>query len=221
MTVEVPLKGGYAVRIHSLDLPSDFAAARFYWNEFPRQIDGARGFAFKAWEGWPGNGAVKFPNDEPIRYPYELVMTAPLPPPSSVVSKLNWAPATSIIRRASGSDNWPTTWGDDGDLYAAYGDGNGFTPFVESKLSLGLARISGAPDDFQGINLRSPGIEQTGHGAAGKKASGLLMIDGVLFMWVRKCRELPIAAQSRRIAGRPGPGPTGNGLRVLAARILS
>jgi hypothetical protein len=193
VTVEVPLQGGSAVRIRSLDLPPDFAAARFYWNEFPRQIEGARGFAFKAWEGWPGNGAVKFRNDEPIRYRYEMEMTNPLPPPSSVVSKLTWAPATSIVRRAPGSDNWPATWGDDGNLYAAYGDGNGFTPFVESKLSLGLARITGAPDDFQGVNLRSPGIEQTGPGAAGKKASGLLMVDGVLSLWVRNAGNSQLA----------------------------
>jgi hypothetical protein len=51
--------------------------ARFYWNEYPRQIENKRGFAFKAWEDWPGNGNVKFPNDEPISYRYEVVLVLP------------------------------------------------------------------------------------------------------------------------------------------------
>ena len=189
LTVEVPLKGGYAIRYHSLELPVDFANARFYWNEYSRQIEGHRGFAFKAWEGWPGNGAVKFSSEKAIPYRYELLITTPLPPTSPVIAKLTWAPVASISRSAPGSDNWPMTWGDDGELYAAYGDGNGFEPFVETKLSLGLAKIVGEPSDYKGANLRSPDVEQLGHGAAGKKASGLLMIAGELFMWVRNAEN--------------------------------
>ena len=37
-------------------------------------------------------------------------------------------------------------------LYTAYGDGNGFEPFVPEKLSLGLAKIIGAPLEFKGVN---------------------------------------------------------------------
>ncbi|MCU0916779.1 MAG: hypothetical protein MUC88_19805 [Planctomycetes bacterium] len=47
-----------------------------YWNEFPRQIENKRGFAFQAWEGWPGNGQVSFPNDRPISYRYEILRAA-------------------------------------------------------------------------------------------------------------------------------------------------
>ncbi|HEY7155416.1 MAG TPA: serine hydrolase [Gemmataceae bacterium] len=106
-------------------------------------------------------------------------------PPSKVITAIEWAPKTSIVRRAKGSDNWPLTWGDDDLLYTAYGDGNGFEPFVEKKLSLGLATISGGPGDFQGTNLRSSGVEAYGDGEKGEKASGLLMVDGVLALWVR------------------------------------
>ncbi|HEX2473910.1 MAG TPA: serine hydrolase, partial [Lacipirellulaceae bacterium] len=49
-------------------------------------------------------------------------------PQSPVISRITWAPAESIIRRARGSDNWPITWGDDDALYTAYGDGRGFEP---------------------------------------------------------------------------------------------
>ncbi len=106
-------------------------------------------------------------------------------PPSPVIRGIEWAPVEQIVRRAEGSDNWPVTWADDGDIYTAYGDGWGFEPKVEEKLSLGLAVISGGPADFTGTNLRSSSAEGTGGGRAGKKASGMLMAGGVLYMWVR------------------------------------
>ncbi len=106
-------------------------------------------------------------------------------PRSQVITGIDWAPASSIVRRAHGSDNWPITWGSDDRLYTAYGDGRGFRPFVEKKLSLGLATVTGSPEDFVGTNLRSSSIEQTGNGKSGPKASGLLMVDDVLYMLVR------------------------------------
>ncbi len=113
--------------------------------------------------------------------------TDPPPPyrPSPIITGIEWAPPNAIVRAARGSDNWPLTWADDGDLYGAYGDGNGFEPFVERKLSLGLARITGGPDSYVGFNVRSPDMELLGDGAQGRKASGLLMVDGVLYLWVR------------------------------------
>jgi hypothetical protein len=77
------------------------------------------------------------------------------------------------------------TWADDDLLYTAYGDGRGFEPFVPKKLSMGLATVAGMPPRVQGVNLRSPTAEETGDGAKGRKASGLLMVDGVLYMLVR------------------------------------
>lgn len=76
LTVEVPLPGGRALHVRSLEMPESLVQARFYWNEFPRQIHDKRGFAFKAWEGWPGNGKVRFGKDEVIRYRYEVAVAA-------------------------------------------------------------------------------------------------------------------------------------------------
>ncbi|HUE69596.1 MAG TPA: serine hydrolase [Pirellulaceae bacterium] len=106
-------------------------------------------------------------------------------PPSPVIKSIEWAPVETIIRRARGSDNWPITWGDDDQLYSAYGDGRGFEPFVPRKLSLGLVRIAGMPPEFRGENLRSETAEAIGDGATGRKASGLLMVDGTLYLLVR------------------------------------
>jgi CubicO group peptidase (beta-lactamase class C family) len=106
-------------------------------------------------------------------------------PRSSSIRELKWAPLESVLKRAEGSDNWPMTWGDDDRLYTAYGDGWGFNPKTKQKLSLGLVTIAGSATDFVGRNLRSPSAEQTGQGRKGLKASGILMVDGVLYMWVR------------------------------------
>jgi hypothetical protein len=102
-----------------------------------------------------------------------------------VIARVEWAPPETIIRKAKGSDNFPLTWADDDHLYTAYGDGNGFEPFLKEKLSLGLARIEGLPARLAGFNLRAPTVEQKGEGNAGKKASGVLMVEGILYLWVR------------------------------------
>jgi CubicO group peptidase (beta-lactamase class C family) len=110
-------------------------------------------------------------------------------PMSKLIKEVKFSPDSTIIRKAEGSDNWPITWADDGNMYTAYGDGWGFDPKVEKKLSLGLAKISDNPDDFQGINIRSKTGEHVGQGRFGKKVSGMLMVKGILYMWIRNANE--------------------------------
>jgi CubicO group peptidase (beta-lactamase class C family) len=136
---------------------------------------------------------------EPFLQPIAAAVTdqaGPPYPPSPVIKSITWAPKETIIRKAAGSDNWPMTWADDDALYTAYGDGWGFEPKVEKKLSLGLARIDGSPESFTGTNIRSETGEQIGQGAAGKKASGLLSVDGVLYMWVRNADNSQLASSA-------------------------
>lgn len=114
-------------------------------------------------------------------------------PASNVIPRIDWAPADSVVRRAEGSDNWPITWADDDSLYTAYGDGWGFEPKVNKKLSLGFARISGGPQDFTGVNIRSATGEKFGEGKAGLKASGMLCVDGILYLFVRNAGNSQIA----------------------------
>ena len=114
-------------------------------------------------------------------------------PPSPVIKGMRWAPAESIVRKARGGDNWPMTWADDDHLYTAYGDGNGFEPHIPDKLSMGFARVEEGPGDFLGINIRSTSGERRGGGKAGQKASGLLMVHGTLFLWVRNAGHARLA----------------------------
>lgn len=118
---------------------------------------------------------------------------APPYPPSPVIRSVTFDPVQTVKRDAPGSDNWPITWGDDDQMYTSYGDGWGFAPRTEKKLSLGLARVEGGPDRFKGINLRSPSAERTGDGKKGPKASGLLMVEGTLYMWVRNTGNSTLA----------------------------
>ncbi len=104
-------------------------------------------------------------------------------PRSTVIRGVSFAP--EIARKAVDSDNWPLTWGDDGDIYTSYGDGAGFEPYLDEKLSMGFGKVEGGPGDFRGVNIRSKTGETKGDGAAGAKASGMVMVDGVLYMWVR------------------------------------
>jgi len=115
------------------------------------------------------------------------------PRPSPVIKEIRWAPADTIVRMAKGSDNWPMTWGDDDALYTAYGDGWGFDPRRPEKLSLGFAKVLNDPPSIHGENIPSATGEQKGDGKAGKKASGLLMVNGTLYMWVRNAKNAQLA----------------------------
>jgi hypothetical protein len=102
-------------------------------------------------------------------------------PPSKVIRKIAWAPVDTITRKAAGSDNWPVTWADDDAIYTTWGDGWGFEPRVQKKLSMGFARITGTAGNFTGTNIRSA-AEQLGAGRSGRKGWGILSVDGVLYL---------------------------------------
>jgi len=114
-------------------------------------------------------------------------------PPSQTIRQINWGPKETILRKAHDSDNWPMTWADDGALYTAYGDGSGFEPIIPEKLSLGFAKVTGPPTAFTGENLRAPSLEQRGGGPRGRKASGLLCVDSVLYLWARNATNSQLA----------------------------
>ncbi len=117
-------------------------------------------------------------------------------PPSALIRGVRWSARETIVRKARGSDTWPMTWADDDALYTAYGDGQGFTPTVATKLSLGFARVDGPPENFAGVNIRSLTGERHGDGPRGEKASGMLMVGGVLSMWVRNAGNSRLAMSS-------------------------
>jgi len=74
-------------------------------------------------------------------------------PRSELLSGITFEEST-LRRLANGSDIWACTWAADGNLYGTWGDGGGFGGSDEAgRVSLGVARISGTPPDWQGINI--------------------------------------------------------------------
>lgn len=152
--------------------------------------------AARAGDSWKREEGDHYDVLKPFIEPVSAAASKPPYPPSSFIRRIDWSPVSTIVRRARGGGNWPITWGDDDLLYTAYGDGRGFEPFVDRKLSLGFATIIGGPDDFTAVNLRSATGEQTGDGADGKKASGLVMVDGVLYLLARNAGNSQLAWSS-------------------------
>ncbi len=158
--------------------------------------------AGKSWNreaGW-GHYRVLEPFLQPLT---AAVTTAAVPksapyPPSDLIVGMDWEPAYNIVRRAQGSDNWPLTADADGTLFTAFGDGYGFRPFLPEKLSLGLARVTGPPDNPTGRNIRSRSLERKGDGPNGEKASGILMIDDTLYLLVRNAENARLGWSENR-----------------------
>ena len=99
---------------------------------------------------------------------------------------------------APGSDNWPTTWADDGHLYTAWGDGGGFGGTnSDGRVSLGFARLEGASDNYQAFNVwggKNPENPAQFQG----KSYGLLSVGGVLYAWLMVQESgIPAYRQSR------------------------
>jgi hypothetical protein len=103
-------------------------------------------------------------------------------PPSPVIRDITWQWETHKTA-APGSDLWPVTWGPDGHLYTAWGDGGGFGGTnSDGRVSMGFARIEGPPNPFRGINLN--GGKNPEHPATFPdqgKTGGILFVDGTLY----------------------------------------
>lgn len=104
---------------------------------------------------------------------------------SEVIAGIRWDWNT-YRTGAPGSDLWPVTWGPDGQLYAAWGDGGGFGGTdSDGRVALGFARIEGTPENWRGINLN--GGKNPAHPASFPKkgkTTGIAFVDGVLYATV-------------------------------------
>jgi hypothetical protein len=112
-----------------------------------------------------------------------------LPPPylpSPVIKSLVWDEQVLKVGKYTG-DNWSITWVE-GDLQiTSWGDGPGFDE-KPPRLSLGFARIFGDPPNVRGEDFSTDIDTPQGGGSSAIKTSGLLLVDGVLYMWVRNYR---------------------------------
>jgi hypothetical protein len=108
-------------------------------------------------------------------------------PPSSIISKIEWDEEVHKITWGSG-DNWPITWVNDTLQITSYGDGDGFDE-ENQDLSLGFSYIIGDPPDLRGKDFQSNIDTREGQGPNGIKTSGIIMVDGILYIYVRNYKS--------------------------------
>ena len=104
---------------------------------------------------------------------------APPYPPSESIEAVTWR-FDEAVQFGPGSDQWPMTWADDDDVYAAWGDGWGWDR-DQRKFSIGVTRVSGEPPRLVGVDLW--GI---GPGSGFAKPEALVAFDQRLFMFWTK-----------------------------------
>ena len=90
-------------------------------------------------------------------------------PDSTFITGINFDMNT-LQNYASGTDNWPITWSDDGNQYTSGGDGPGFDG---SSSSICFCRVSGNKDSYTGTNVADDPF--TG------KCLGIISIGGDLY----------------------------------------
>jgi len=105
-------------------------------------------------------------------------------PPSKIITKLMWAPEVVKMKGCVSGDNWPIAWVSDNLQVTAFCDGQGFARDA-ADLSLGFAMVFGDPPDFRAENFKSDADTPKGGGPKGIKASDMIMVDGILYMFVR------------------------------------
>jgi len=122
--------------------------------------------------------------------------TAPPCPPSEIASGIewNWAARTD---RAVGSDNWALTWAGEDTHFTTWGDGGGFGgDNSRGRVSLGVARITGGPDDFTARNVWG-GVEAETRPTFEGKSYGILAAGDRLWMWVTPDSDAEGYAEAR------------------------
>lgn len=129
---------------------------------------------------------------KPVRYLLTLMIALvavcpahaaePPYPRSAVIEDIKWHWETHSTA-APGSDLWPVTWGPDGDIYTAWGDGGGFGGTnSDGRVSMGFARVEGPPEKYRGVNINGGKIAE--HPASFPrtgKTGGILFVDGTLY----------------------------------------
>lgn len=130
-------------------------------------------------------------------YDTKLHSANPIPPypQSPVIQEVHFDFSTHK-RMAPGSDNFPTTWAADGNIYTVWGDGGGFGGTNSNgRVKLGVARVEGDVDNYQGFNVWG-GFEPEFPAEFEGKSYGILSVEGTLYMWVAP-QPNPHLAESR------------------------
>jgi hypothetical protein len=99
-------------------------------------------------------------------------------PKSTVIEGLEWTGERISYPQADiKGDTYPVTWADDGDLYVSAGDPH----WGESISGLDVEKFVGNPEDYK-IEKVHHMNDYLGWGGDGAKPSGMICVDGVLYL---------------------------------------
>lgn len=115
-------------------------------------------------------------------------------PRSPVIAAWEWTgDRLSYADPAVKGDTYPMTWADDDALYASAGD----PLWGETGDGLDIEKFSGGPTGYT-ITKVNPMNEYRGWGGAGPKPTGMICVDGVLYLAFQNLRGLRKAPHSVR-----------------------
>ena len=99
-------------------------------------------------------------------------------PRSKVIQGLEWVgERIPYPEKDIKGDTFPMTWADDGEIYTSAGD----PLWGESTSGLDIEKFSGGPTDYK-ITKVHPMNDYLGWGGDGPKPSGMICVDGVLYL---------------------------------------
>jgi hypothetical protein len=99
-------------------------------------------------------------------------------PRSTIIAGLEWLGEHVPYGEPSvKGDTFPMTWADDGEIYTSAGDPN----WGQSHWGLDVEKFTGGPTDYQITKLNEM-PDYTGWGGNGPKPSGMICVDGVLYL---------------------------------------
>jgi hypothetical protein len=90
-------------------------------------------------------------------------------------------------------DTFPMTWAEDGEIYTSAGD----PLWGETRDGLDVEKFSGGPTDYK-ITKVSPMNDYRGWGGDGPKPTGMICVDGILYLAVQNIRRMQIPPYSIR-----------------------
>ncbi|MGH9584697.1 MAG: DUF4185 domain-containing protein, partial [Bryobacteraceae bacterium] len=107
-------------------------------------------------------------------------LSAASPPPSTFFSSAAEESFSTYQMNGDG-DLWPSCWADDGNLYAANGDGDAFT-HSGLRFDIAVSRIAGMPPQLTGITVATNvGTNWSGHNY-NRKPTGMLCVDHTIYL---------------------------------------
>ena len=133
----------------------------------------------------PDKGLTKAYNDSGELLPY---------PKSELISSFFIDTARLSIGHG---DNWAITWADDDKQYSFFTDGKGFGTY-EEDVSIAPVVLEGDPPHVTGKDILSLSgtLSYEGGDVNSAKVCGLLMIEGILYAWIR--RNIPFMGDLKK-----------------------